>query len=178
MNTQRSDGIILDGDGVSRRVLARVGAGGLAAALLTGGLSPARAQEGTPAPEGGMPPGMAVGPLTNMTVADMPPAPVTVSYYRLTIEPGAIGPASSFLFPSILFIESGVAVCPGDGPRFVTRAGGAMEEVGDEDVTLNPGDAIYVPANVLDGVENRGTVQVVAVGIDLMPGETMATPSA
>src|SRR5688572_16923685 len=149
-------------DGLSRReALLRDVAGGLALALLARGVDVARAQEGTPAPEGGLPPGVAIVPGTSALVEDMPPAPVQVSIYRITLEPGASVPVSTFPFPSVSLVEQGTLICPGGAGRVVIAADGSTREVGDEEVTINTGEGLYVPANVGDGARNDGTEQIV-----------------
>jgi quercetin dioxygenase-like cupin family protein len=183
MDTRRSDDSApVRSDGVSRReVVLGLGASGLAAVALAKGLASARAQEATPAPEGGLPPGVGIAPVIDIPIRpeDVPAGPFKVSVYHLTMEPGAVIPQSSFPYPNTVYVESGTLVCPGFGPRFIIGADGSVREVGDEDATVNTGEAIYHPPDVVDGAENRGTVPVSLLAVDLVPGEaTMATPSA
>jgi mannose-6-phosphate isomerase-like protein (cupin superfamily) len=54
-----------------------------------------------------------------------------------------------------------------------------MREVGDEDVTVNLGESIYIPPDVPDGARNEGTDLLTVLRIELVPTEGgMATPSA
>jgi quercetin dioxygenase-like cupin family protein len=182
MDTRRSDDSApIPWNGVSRReVLLGIGAGGLAAAVLAHGLESARAQEGTPAPEGGLPPGVGIAPVIDIPIRpeDVPTGPFKVSVYHLTLDPGAVIPQSSFPYPNTVYVESGTLVCPGFGPRYIIGADGSVREVGDEDATVNTGEAIYHPPDVIDGAENRGTELVSLLAVDLVPGEAMATPSS
>jgi hypothetical protein len=158
--------------------LVSIGAGGLAAALLAHSAQTASAQEATPSPAGGLPPGVGIIPVSTLAVSDMPPGTVNVTIYRFTLEPGASSPVSTFPFPSIIVVETGTLICPGGAPRHFVGADGTAREVGEEEVPLNPGDALYIPANVPDGGRNDGTEQLVALVVDLVPAEEMATPTA
>ena len=173
--------------GVSRReALLRVGAGGIAAAFFARGFGRAGAQSGTPAAAagtptgGGLPAGVSMAPVIDIPIRpeDVPTGPFQVSVYHLTLEPGAVIPMSSFPYPNTVYVESGTLVCPGFGPRFIIGADGSVREVGDEDATVNTGEAIYHPPDVVDGAENRGTVPVSLLAVDLVPTEGMATPAA
>jgi quercetin dioxygenase-like cupin family protein len=182
MATCRSeDSALVRSGGVSRReALLGIGATGLAAVAFAKGLATARAQEATPAPAGGLPPGVGIAPVIDIPIRpeDVPTGPFKVSVYHLTMEPGAVIPESSFPYPNTVYVESGTLVCPGFGPRYIIGADGSVREVGDEDATINTGEAIYHPPDVVDGAENRGTEVVSLLAVDLVPGEAMATPSA
>lgn len=168
-----------DGDILSRRTVLGASATGLALALLARAFSQAAAQEGTPAAEGGMPEGLSVTPMTNVPfpAADVPTGGFTMNVFRVTFEPGAESPVSSNPYPRNAYVESGTLICPGGAPRFVIAADGSVQEVGDEDVTVNTGESIYVPPNVLDGARNEGTELLSVLIIDLVPTEEMATPT-
>ena len=166
---------------LSRRSLLGASATGLALALLARNVSQARAQDSTPAGEGGMPEGVGIKPIIDIPIRpeDVPSGPFKISLYDLTLEPGAVIPQSSFPYPNSVYVESGTLVCPGQGPRYLIHADGSVEEFADEgDITINTGEAIYHPPDVIDGAENRGTDQVVLLAVDLVPIENMATPSA
>ena len=165
---------------LSRRTVVGAGATGLALALLVRSVSQAGAQDSTPAAEGGMPAGVGIKPIIDIPVRleDVPSGPFMISLYDLTLEPGAVIPQSSFPYPNSVYVESGTLVCPGQGPRYLIHADGSVEEFADEgDITINTGEAIYHPPDVIDGAENRGTDQVVLLAVDLVPIEDMATPS-
>ena len=166
---------------LSRRTMVGAGATGLALALLARSQSQAAAQEASPAAEGGMPEGLAVLTAGKVPVpaADVPAGGVTVGITRLAIEPGASAPVATLDHAVIDHVESGVLICPGGAPRFLYAADGSVREVGDEDVTLNVGDSIYIPPNVADGGRNEGTELLTVLRVELMPMEAgMATPSA
>jgi hypothetical protein len=171
---------------LSRRSVVLGTAVGISVVMLTRGAGVASAQEATPAPdatpeaEGGLPPGMASIPLTNVPIReeDVPRGPFMISVYRVTHEPGAGVPPSTFAYPGFAYVETGTLTCPGAAPRYLIRADGSVEEVGDEDVTVNTGESIYIPPNVLDGARNDGTDFLSVLGVDLVPMEAMATPTA
>jgi hypothetical protein len=96
---------------------------------------------------------MAFIPLTNVPIRkeDVPRRPFMISVYRVTHEPGAGVPPSTFAYPGFAYVETGTLTCPGAAPRYLIRADGSVEEVGDEDVTVNTGESIYIPPVVLDG---------------------------
>ena len=165
--------------GVSRRTIVGAGATGFALALLARAYSQVTAQEATPA-AGGMPPGTALIPLIDVPVpvADVPTGPFKLSIYRITLEPGSVIPNSSFPYPDTTYVESGTLICPGEGPRYVIHADGTVEEVGDGDITVNTGEAIYIPPNVVDGARNDGKDLLTILAVDLLPSEAMATPTS
>ena len=166
---------------VSRRTLLGASATGLALALLARSVSRARAQESTPAAGYGLPEGVSITPVIDIPIRleDVPSGPFKVSLYELTMEPGAVIPQSSFPDPNSVYVESGTLVCPGQGPRYLIHADGSVEEFAeDADITVNTGEAIYHPPDVIDGAETQGTEPVVLLAVDLVPNEDMATPSA
>jgi quercetin dioxygenase-like cupin family protein len=126
-----------------------------------------------------LPSGVTIAPIVDIPIRpeDVPASPFAVSVYRLALEPGAVIPQSSFPYPNTVYVESGTLVCPGFGPRYVIGADGSVTEYGDEDVTVNTGEAIYHPPDVVDGAENRGTEPVALLAVDLVPTEA-ATPPA
>jgi quercetin dioxygenase-like cupin family protein len=181
VNTPRIDPLVsAASDGLSRRTVVGASAIGVALALLARSVSQAAAQEATPAPEGGLPPGVGIASLIDIPIRleDVPSGPFKVSLYHLTLEPGAVIPQSSFPYPNTVYVESGTLICPGQGPRYIISADGSVREVGDEDAVINTGEAIYHPPDVIDGAENRGTDVVSLLAVDLVPMEEMATPSA
>jgi len=175
MDTHRPDDRFpQDLDGISRREALLVGSGGLAAALFALRATQTRAQEATP----GAPAGVNVMPGVTVNVEDMPPAPVQVAVYRITIEPGATAPVSTFPFPGLVVVEQGTLICPGGAGRVVVKPDGTSTTTSDEEVTVNTGESIYVPANVADGARNDGADQIILTAVDFMPGGDMTTPTA
>jgi mannose-6-phosphate isomerase-like protein (cupin superfamily) len=167
-------------DGLSRRTVVGAGTTGLALALLARSISQATAQDATPAAEGGMPAGVAATSLINIPVpaTDVPADGFTLSLARLTFEVGAVSPDSTLAYPEIAYVESGTLICPGGAPRFIIAADGSVREIGEGDFPVETGEAIYVPANVLDGGRNDGPEPLSILVIDLLPMEAMATPAA
>src|SRR5215204_527115 len=158
---------------LTRRTLLGAGTTGLALALMARSYSQAVAQDATPAAEGGAPEGLAVIGESSIPIpaADIPAGGFTVYILRLTLEPGASAPASSVPHPGLDHVETGTLTCPGGAPRFLVAADGSVREVGDEDVTVNTGESIYVPANVADGARNDGTDLLTILHIEFVPTE-------
>ncbi len=124
-------------DGLSRRtVLSRLGAGGLAVAMIGRGLTTAQAQEGTP--EGtptvrdtGLPPGVALESLSGVPIRDLPTEPFTLVMYRVTVEPGAVIPNAALPYVSLTYTEKGDFVCPPGGEgRYIYDAEGKVVDSG------------------------------------------------
>jgi quercetin dioxygenase-like cupin family protein len=124
-----------------------------------------------------MPEGVNILPGVNVNVEDMPAAPVQVSIYHLTLDAGANIPPSSAPYPEIVVAEKGTLICPGAAGRYLIKTDGTATEVGDEDVTVNQGDALYTPANALDGARNDSSEQIDVLVIDFLAGGE-ATPTA
>jgi quercetin dioxygenase-like cupin family protein len=149
------------------------------------------AQEATPAAEEMMPDGIAFEPLSVAFGADMT-SPFHLLVARFTLAPGAMLPSDE-RDPSvgIVIVESGTLTVEVDGPVTVTRGIGlgaafaAAEESGDfttltqpvaegEAVTLEAGDAAYLPGNVAGALRNDGEEPVVMLGFLVLPSEAMA----
>jgi len=181
VNTPRIDpAVSSELDGLTRRTVVGASATGLALALLARSFSQAAAQDATPAAGGGLPEGMAIIGSSNIPIpaADIPAGGFTLSIARLTLEPGKTIPASSVPHAGLDHVETGTLICPGGAPRFLVAADGSVREVGDEDVTVNLGESIYIPPNVADGARNEGTDLLTILHIEFIPTAEMATPSA
>lgn len=155
------------------------------------------AQEATPAGEEWMPEGITFEPVTFAMGADLTGLSDLV-VVRLGLDPGAGFPIEED-DPSvgILVVESGTFTVQVEGPVTVTRGAGlgeavaAAEETGDfstlmepitagEAVTLEAGDAAYIPGNVAGEIRNDGQERAVALGFLVVPAEDMtgeATPA-
>jgi len=155
------------------------------------------AQEATPAGEEWMPEGITFEPVTFATGADFTGL-TDLAVIRLGLEPGAGFPIEED-DPSvgILLVESGAFTIQVEGSMTVTRGAGmseamaAAEETGDisalmepitagEAVTLEAGDAAYIPGNVTGEIRNDGQERAVALGFLIVPPEEMtgeATPA-
>jgi quercetin dioxygenase-like cupin family protein len=168
-------------------------------ALGVGGLHPqppVAAQEATPAADMMMPEGVTFEPVAFAIGAElMNPADVFV--VRIGLEPGAVLPSDEN-DPSVglLIVESGTFTFEIPGPVSVTRGAGLMDALaaaeasGDmsgamemvpagEVITLEAGDAAYVPANVAGEIRNEGQERAVGLGILVSPSMSMmaeATP--
>jgi quercetin dioxygenase-like cupin family protein len=127
-----------------------------------------------------MPAGVAATPLINIPVpaTDVPADGFTLSLARITFEVGAVSPESTLAYPEIAYVESGTLICPGGAPRYIIAADGSVREIGEGEFPVETGEAIYVPANVLDGGRNDRPEQLSLLIIDLLPMEAMATPAA
>jgi hypothetical protein len=181
MNTPQSDDFVAPAlAGVSRRTVVGGSATGLAIALLARAAHPAAAQEATPAAEGGLPPGLSITDLIKgqgAAIGDMPPAPVSITMMRMTLEPGASSPPSSFPFPSLGYTESGTTTCPGEEGRVVYGPDGTVQASGAGDLAVPAGSSIYTPANVADGARNDGTEPTTMLMINFIPAGEMGTPT-
>jgi len=155
------------------------------------------AQEATPAADEMMPEGFTFEPLTFAFGVDMT-SPFDLLVARLTLAPGTALPGEEN-DPSvgIVVVESGTLTVQVDGPVTVTRGAGlgealaSAEQSGDfgnltepvaagEAVTLEAGDAAYLPANAGGELRNDGEEQVVMLGFLILPSEDMmgeATPA-
>ncbi len=166
---------VLEPDGLSRReVLLRIGAGGLAVALVTHGVETAHAQEATPAPVGevsGMPEGVTLIPLGGFPVHDLPTESFTIRVVRVTLEPGAVVPPGAVPYPVGAYVEAGkVVLVPEGGGRWVYGPDGELLDSGTmEEMVLPVGTWFYTSPNTVDGLRNDGTDQASILGIELIP---------
>jgi quercetin dioxygenase-like cupin family protein len=168
--------------------------------VLLGGLAlhaqpVAIAQEATPA--GVEIGGVSFEPVTFATGIDLP-SPGDLFVVRAALDPGAVVPIEE-RDPAlgILLVESGTLTVQVEGPMTVTRGmglGEAMataEATGDlstvvesvaagQAVTLQAGDAVYIPANVAGEIRNEGKERAVRLAFLVLPREVMtgeATPT-
>jgi hypothetical protein len=178
MTVSRSDTPVSPESAVSRRTVLGVTITGAAITLLSHGVAAVSAQDATPAAEGGLPEGMSVSPVLEAAViADMPPAPVGITIFHMTLEPGAVTPISTFAFPSLGYTESGTTTCPGEEGRVVYGPDGTVQASGAGDLPVPTGSSIYTPANVGDGARNDGTEPTTMLMIQFMPAGEMGTPT-
>jgi hypothetical protein len=154
------------------------------------------AQEATPS-EGVAPEGGTYEPVTFALGVDVP-SPADVFVVRIGLEPGTGFPIEeSDPAAGILLVESGTFTVQVNGPVSVTRGatlGEAMqsaETTGDlsaaaeaiaagEAVTLEAGDAAYIPGNLIGEIRNDGQDRAVGLAFLVGPPEAMtgeATPA-
>jgi len=155
------------------------------------------AQEATPAADEMMPEGATFEPVAfAIGAALMDPADIFV--VRLGLEPGAVLPNDpSDPSVGLLIVESGTFTMEIPAPVSVTRGAtlmdamaaaeasgdmsGAMETVPPgEVITLDVGDAAFVPANVAGEIRNEGPERAIGLGILVSPSMGMmakATPA-
>ena len=146
----------------------------------------ALAQEATPAGEEMA--GITFEPVTFATGVDLP-SPGDLFVARASLEPGTVVPIDAS-DPSLgfLLVESGTITVQAEGPVTVTRGAGlgeamaAVETSGDlsglmesipegEAVTLEAGDAAYIPANSAGEFRNDGQEQAVTLAFLVIPAE-------
>ena len=161
------------------------------------GVQPATvAQEATPS-EGVAPEGGTYEPVTFALGVEVP-SPADLFVVRIGLEPGTGFPIEeSDPSAGILLVESGTFTVQVNGPVSVTRGatlGEAMqsaESTGDlaaaaeaiaegQAVTLEAGDAAYVPGNLTGEIRNDGQERAVALVFLVGPPEDMmpeATPA-
>jgi quercetin dioxygenase-like cupin family protein len=150
------------------------------------------AQEATPSGEGTMPAGVTFEPVTFATGIDLPSSG-DLFVARATVAPGATVPIDKS-DPSLgfLLIESGSLTVQVDTPVTVTRGAGlsaamaTAEASGDfsglqeaitpgEAVTLDAGDAAYIPANSEGEIRNDGQEEAVGLAFLVIPSAAMMT---
>jgi quercetin dioxygenase-like cupin family protein len=169
----------------------------LAGLLVVGGQPAVIAQEATPASEEGME-GLTYEAVTAAFGADLT-SPSDIFVARIGFEPGSGFPITAD-DPTVglLIVESGTVTVQVDGDVSVTRGATfaegatAAEESGDfasvmeaitpgEAVTLEAGDAAYIPGNVDGEIRNDGDEPAVALTFVIIPPGGMmeeATPEA
>ncbi|HEX6669119.1 MAG TPA: hypothetical protein VF061_06150 [Gemmatimonadales bacterium] len=155
----------------------------------------ALAQEATPEMEEVE--GLTFEPVTFVTGVDLP-SPGDLFVARASLEPGVVVPIDAG-DPSLgfLLVESGTITVQVEAPLTVTRGAGlgeaiaAAETSGDfsallesiaagETVTLEAGDAAYIPANSAGEFRNDGQEPAVSLAFLVIPAEGMsgeATPA-
>jgi hypothetical protein len=165
--------------------------------VLLGGLAlharpVAIAQEATPATDEMFPEGVTFEPVAfAVGTALMNPAEIFV--VRIGLEPGTVLPNDpSDPTVGLLIVESGTFTMEIPAPVSVTRGAGlmdalaaaeasgdlrgAMEQVpAGEVITLEVGDAAYVPAYVAGEIRNEGAER--AVGLGFLVGPSMGAPA-
>lgn len=176
---------------VSRRDIAvRLGAGGLAALLLAAGRLPraAAAQDASPAATpaaGGLPPGVTLVELPEITPFALPAEPGAVRVFWLIMEPNAAIPSHDHPFSEFAVMRSGTAMFLTEaGPAAQTIRGesaetGAAAEVGGPGVELTAaaGDvAIFPSGNRSDTrAGDQGAEMLI---LEIVTQEGAATPTA
>ena len=158
----------------------------------------ALAQEATPASEAGMGfEGITFEPVSFAFGVDVA-TPSDLVVVRIGFDPGAGLPGEeNDPTVGIVLVESGTLTVQADGPITVTRGAGmgeamaTAEATGDfstlvesvaagEAVTLDVGDAAYLPANLTGEIRNDGQDRAVGLAFLVVPSEGMmgeATPA-
>lgn len=146
------------------------------------------AQEATPAVEGMAPAGITYEPVSAAVGAEVS-SPSDIFLVRIGLDSG-IGFPIEENDPTVgmLLVEEGAFTVLVDGPLTVTRGAGfgeamaAAEESGDfstvteavpegEAVTLEAGDAAFIPGNVSGEIRNDGDARAVGLGFLIFPSE-------
>lgn len=146
---------------------------------------PVWAQEATPAAEetGGLPPGVSLVELPEMTPFALPEEPGAVRVFWLIMEPNAAIPTHPHPFSEFAVMESGTAMfLTAEGPAAQALRGGAdgMEaapEVGGPGVelTASAGDvAVFPSGNVSD--TRAGPEGATMIILEIVTSEDEATP--
>jgi quercetin dioxygenase-like cupin family protein len=154
------------------------------------------AQEATPDAEEEMPEGFTYEQVTFASGIDLT-SPLDLNVFRFGLEPGTAVPVEDAPGAGILLAETGTLTVQVDGPVTVTRGAGmdeamaTAEATGDfsglmepvaagEAVTLEAGDAAYIPGDVPGEIRNEGSEPATGLAFVLYPAEgTMgeATPA-
>jgi quercetin dioxygenase-like cupin family protein len=154
------------------------------------------AQEATPATDEMMAEGVTFEPATMVLGVDLA-SPSDMLVFRIGLEPGAVSPVDPSPGAGILLVESGTMTVQVDGSMTVTRGAGLGEAMataeasGDmsalmeslaagEAVTLEAGDAAYIPGNVPGEIRNEGQEPAAGLAFIVYPAAGMmgeATPA-
>ena len=150
----------------------------------------ARAQEATPTGEEAMPPEAGTAEVLAVASGVEAFAPADLIMVRLTLQPGMDSPFTpDDPMGGMLIVESGTLTVHVSKAWSVTHAaareasadGMALPETvaADDEVTLETGDAAYIPGNVAGGFRNDGDEPVVFLGFLIGPEGIlgMATPA-
>jgi quercetin dioxygenase-like cupin family protein len=117
--------------------------------------------------------------------------------FRFSFKPGTVSPIDASPGVGILLVESGRLTAKVDGVVMVTRGAGrseamaTAETIGDlggvmeavsagEAITLETGDAAYIPGNVPGEIRNESPESATAMAFIIAPSEVMteeATPA-
>lgn len=134
--------------------------------------------------------GVVFQPLAFGSVEVLPLGPAGIGIGRLTLEPGAVIPPHPHLGPEFGVIEAGTAsITVSEGELQVARgvatmatpfAEPAVETFGaGDEVTLNPGDAVFYESGTVADLRNAGDQSLVFLGGGIEPiGVAPATPEA
>ncbi|CAA9584675.1 MAG: hypothetical protein AVDCRST_MAG59-5307 [uncultured Thermomicrobiales bacterium] len=155
------------------------------------GAHPVAAQDATPA-AGMAEEGVAYEPVAFALGVELPSA-ADLFVVRLGLDPGAGFPIdASDPSSGILIVESGAFTVRMDAPLAVTRgadllgalataeatgdlASGAAAVAAGEEVTLEAGDAVFIPGNTAGEIRNDGQERAVGLAFLAAPPEGMGT---
>ncbi len=162
---------------VRRGVMTTALLGGLAADL-------ARAQEASPVQTSDIP--GTVGTLMSVVATDIPPGPVEIALARVVSEPGLGDLEDYYTYPGPLafIVESGTLTCrcgTDESPCLLLHADGTNEPapVIPTDITLGPGEGLYIPTNTPDSFIVPGPDVEVELDLSIFPAEApTGTPPA
>ena len=155
-------------------------------AALGSGPTQVAAQEATPETITGFEElGLTVGPLFSIVLEDLPPTPVEMSLARTSTQPGDGDLEDYFTFPgpTAFIVESGKIICrcgTAEDPCIILRSDGTNEPAPPvpADISLGPGEGLYIPSNVPDSFTNPGPDPQVEIDLALWPAGAQATPAA
>lgn len=172
-------------DATSRRTVLSSAAIGAVVGLGTR-IGTAGAQEATPAAitDAASVPGTAAT-FFSVVAQDLPAAPVEITLARAVSQPGDGDLEDYFTFPGPLafVIESGVIICrcgTDESPCTILRADGTTEAAPPvpADISLGPGEGLFIPANTPDSFIVEGAEPVVELDVSIFPAAELAgTPT-
>ncbi len=164
--------------------------------MVGGGARPVAGQEASPA-AGMSENGITFDPVAFALGAELPSA-ADLFVVRLGLDPGAGFPIeASDPSSGMLIVESGAFTVRVDAPLAVTRGAGLLDAIataeatGDvassteavaagEEVTLEAGDAVFIPGSIAGEIRNDGQERAVGLAFLAVPPEgtgTEATPT-
>jgi hypothetical protein len=126
-----------------------------------------------------------VGTFFSVVAQELPTAPVEITLARAVSQPGDGDLEDYFTFPGpfAFVIESGIIICrcgTDEDPCTILRADGATEAAPPvpADISLGPGEGLFIPANTPDSFTVEGSEPVVELDLSIFPAaEPVGTPA-
>jgi hypothetical protein len=151
------------------------------------GVVPARAQDQATPEAGVLPVGVGISPLLTALLEEVPASPAAMQISRLTLQPNTAIPAATLEGISVILVEVGSlsAQCGGETGACTVIAGPASPDPNaaptdapaDQEVTLEPGSGLVVPAGVPNAMRNAGSEVLSLLIVVIQPAQPSGTPT-
>lgn len=152
------------------------------------GITAVSAQDDATPEAGVLPVGVGISPLLTALFEEAPTTPAALQITRLTLQPGTEVPAATLDGTSVILVEVGTltTMCGGDAGECRVIAGPASQDPNaapspapiDQELSLEPGSGLVVPAGVPNTIKNTGTEVLSLLIVVLQPTVPAATPEA